>query len=149
MGGWTDTPSYRVATSRLKQYKELVSSPSPKHFGGECECVWLCTSVCACHPSPSGLFHGCSGEECPFLTIYGRPSACSTRRAGQLRLLYGERREITASARRLATVHWRDTVEPHSKAPTYKAMSAYKGFKQSPQYIFCSTFYFGSKAFSF
>ena len=40
------------------------------------------------------------------------------------------------------------TVEPRSKTPAYKAMSAYKAFKESPQYIFCSTFYVGAKAFS-
>ena len=40
------------------------------------------------------------------------------------------------------------TVEPRSKAPAYKVLSAYKAFKQNPQHIFCSTFYFGSTAFS-
>ena len=35
-----------------------------------------------------------------------------------------------------------------SKAPAYKAVSAYKAFKQNPQHIFNSFFYIGSKAFS-
>ena len=40
------------------------------------------------------------------------------------------------------------TVEPRSKAPAYKAMFAYKAFKQNPQHIFCSTVYIVCKAFS-